>query len=146
MAVRHRDRERAALAVAGEVDRGSQPALGSVEGVIVWFVLPVPPLFRPVAAACRWARTMVEPIWTSQSMSPAASAWAWIWCRVYRATLDVPHKLVEHVAWSLYEHRRAHDTHWRKLGCFEQALLMLGHRSPSPAHQRVPAAVHMSHW
>nr|CAI78419.1 unknown hypothetical protein [Streptomyces ambofaciens ATCC 23877]CAJ87925.1 hypothetical protein SAMR0216 [Streptomyces ambofaciens ATCC 23877] len=31
-----------------------------------------------MAAACWWARTMVESIWTSQSMSPAASAWAWM--------------------------------------------------------------------
>ncbi|MEE4598077.1 hypothetical protein V2J94_40555 [Streptomyces sp. DSM 41524] len=26
------------------------------------------------------ARTMVESIWTSQSMSPAVSAWAWSCC------------------------------------------------------------------
>ncbi len=39
------------------------------------------PPFRPVAAACWWARTMVESICTSQSMSPAASAWAWICCK-----------------------------------------------------------------
>ncbi|PIM66875.1 IS5/IS1182 family transposase, partial [Streptomyces sp. JV178] len=45
----------------------------------------------------------------------------------YRATLDVPHELVEHVAWLLYEHRRARNTRWRKLGCFDQALLMLVH-------------------
>ncbi len=31
----------------------------------------------PSPAACRWARTTGEPIWTSQSMSPAASAWDW---------------------------------------------------------------------
>ncbi len=43
----------------------------------------------------------------------------------YPATLDVPHELVEHVAWLLYEHRRARDTRWRKLGCFDQALLTL---------------------
>ena len=44
--------ERAALAVAGEVDFGGQPSSGTAEGVIVRFVLPVPPPFRPVAAAC----------------------------------------------------------------------------------------------
>ena len=58
-----------------------QSAAGSAEGVIVRFVLPVDPPFRPVAAACWWARTMVESICTSQSMSPAASARAWICCR-----------------------------------------------------------------
>lgn len=68
------DREWASLAVAGEVDFGGQSSPGSAEGVIVWFVRLVDPPFRPVAAACWWARTMVESIWTSQSMSPAASA------------------------------------------------------------------------
>jgi len=45
----------------------------------------------------------------------------------YPATLDVPHELVEHVAWLLYEHRRARNTRWRRLGCFQQALLTLVH-------------------
>ena len=45
----------------------------------------------------------------------------------YPATLDVPHELVEHVARLLYEHRRARNTRWRKLGCFDQALLTLVH-------------------
>ncbi|MER6187670.1 transposase family protein [Streptomyces sp. NPDC001652] len=45
----------------------------------------------------------------------------------YPATLDVPHELVEHVAWLLYEHRRARNTRWRRLGCFQQALLALVH-------------------
>ncbi len=41
--------------------------------------------------------------------------------------LDVPHELVEHVAWLLHEHRRKRKTRWRRLGCFEQALLALVH-------------------
>ncbi|PNV36362.1 IS5/IS1182 family transposase [Streptomyces sp. DH-12] len=45
----------------------------------------------------------------------------------YRATLDVPHELVEHAAWLLYEHRRARNTRRRRLGCFHQALLTLVH-------------------
>jgi hypothetical protein len=45
----------------------------------------------------------------------------------YRATLDVPYELVEHVSWLLYEHRRARNTRWRKLGCFKQVLLTLVH-------------------
>ncbi|MEU5282170.1 transposase family protein, partial [Streptomyces asoensis] len=43
----------------------------------------------------------------------------------YPATLDVPHELVEHVSWLLYGRRRTRNTRWRKLGCFDQALLTL---------------------
>ncbi|WP_367667056.1 hypothetical protein [Streptomyces sp. DG2A-72] len=42
------------------VDFGGRSSPGSAKGVIVWFVRPMDPLFRPVAAACWWARTMVE--------------------------------------------------------------------------------------
>jgi hypothetical protein len=73
--------QRPATAVAGEMELGGQSASGSAEGVIVRFVRPMDPVFRPVAVACWWARTTVESTWTSQSMSPAASAWAWICCR-----------------------------------------------------------------
>ncbi|MFB7032303.1 MULTISPECIES: IS5 family transposase [unclassified Streptomyces] len=45
----------------------------------------------------------------------------------YPATLDVSHELVEHIAWLLHEHRRARSIRWRKLGCFQQALLTLVH-------------------
>jgi hypothetical protein len=45
----------------------------------------------------------------------------------YPYMLDVPHELVEHVAWLLYEHRRARNTSLRKIGCFDQALLTLVH-------------------
>ncbi|CAL9662453.1 hypothetical protein SUDANB126_07070 [Streptomyces sp. enrichment culture] len=72
---------RAALALAGGMGLRGQSAPGSAEGVIVRFVRPADPPFRPVAVACRWARTMVESICTSQSMSPAESARAWICCR-----------------------------------------------------------------
>lgn len=41
--------------------------------------------------------------------------------------LDVPHELVEHVAWLLHEHRQVRNTRRRKLGCFKQALLTLVH-------------------
>lgn len=44
--------QRTALPVGGEVDLGGQASSGSTEGVIVRFVLPVLPPFRPVAAAC----------------------------------------------------------------------------------------------
>lgn len=52
LAWRDQEGERATLAVAGEVDLGCQSSPGSAEGVIVRFVRPVPPPFRPVAAAC----------------------------------------------------------------------------------------------
>ncbi|MFD7648389.1 transposase family protein [Streptomyces albidoflavus] len=45
----------------------------------------------------------------------------------FPATLDVPHELVEHVAWLLHEHRQARNTRWRKLGCFKHARLALVH-------------------
>ncbi|MFC8177180.1 transposase family protein [Streptomyces sp. NPDC057325] len=45
----------------------------------------------------------------------------------YPAALDVPHELVEHVAWLLHERHKARNTRWRKLGCFKQALLTLVH-------------------
>ncbi len=54
----------------------------------------------------------------------------------YPAMLDVLHELVEHVAWLLYEHRRARNTRWRKLGCFDQAQLAPVHlrkNEPLPA-------------
>ncbi|GGR48176.1 hypothetical protein GCM10010497_59460 [Streptomyces cinereoruber] len=41
--------------------------------------------------------------------------------------LDVPHELIEHASWLLYEHRQARNTRWGKLGCFKQALLTLVH-------------------
>ncbi|UNM13188.1 transposase [Streptomyces formicae] len=45
----------------------------------------------------------------------------------YSSTLDVPHELVEHVSWLIYERRRELNSPWRRLGCFKQALLALAH-------------------
>lgn len=45
----------------------------------------------------------------------------------YRATVDVPHELVEHVSWLIYARRCERRSRWRKLGCFRQALLVLVH-------------------
>jgi hypothetical protein len=61
----HQYGERTASAVAGEVDFGGQASSGSAEGVIIRFVRPALPPSRPVAAACWWARTIVESICTS---------------------------------------------------------------------------------
>lgn len=43
------------------------------------------------------------------------------------STLDVPHELVEHVSWLIYERRRELNSPWRHLGCFTQALPGLAH-------------------
>ncbi|MBB4986569.1 hypothetical protein GGE06_007537 [Streptomyces sp. SFB5A] len=45
----------------------------------------------------------------------------------YRAMLDVPHELVEHVSWLIYARRCERRSRWRKLDCFQQALLALVH-------------------
>ncbi len=45
----------------------------------------------------------------------------------YRAMVDVPHELVEHVSWLIYARRCERRSRWRKLGCFRQALLVLVH-------------------
>ncbi|MER7599754.1 transposase family protein [Streptomyces hydrogenans] len=45
----------------------------------------------------------------------------------YRATVDVPHELVEPVSWLIYAQRCERGSRWRKLGCFRQALLALVH-------------------
>ncbi|MGW6391200.1 transposase family protein [Streptomyces sp. NPDC055103] len=45
----------------------------------------------------------------------------------YRAAVDVPHELVEHVSWLIYARRCGRRSRWRKLGCFQQALLALVH-------------------
>ncbi|MGW8956036.1 transposase family protein, partial [Streptomyces sp. NPDC055709] len=45
----------------------------------------------------------------------------------YRATVDVPHELVEHASWLIYARRCERRSRWRKLGCFRQALLTLVH-------------------
>ncbi|MFD3531690.1 transposase family protein [Streptomyces sp. NPDC058664] len=54
----------------------------------------------------------------------------------YRATVDVPHELVEHVFWLIYARRCERRSRWRKPGCFQQALLALVHlrtNEPPPA-------------
>ncbi len=45
----------------------------------------------------------------------------------YRAMLDVPHEVVEHVSWLIYARRCELNSSWRRLGCFRQALLALVH-------------------
>jgi hypothetical protein len=62
----------------------------------------------------------------------------------YPATLDVPHELVEHVAWLLYEHRRARNPRRRKLGCFDQALLTLVHLRKNETFAQLGAGLAIS--
>lgn len=45
----------------------------------------------------------------------------------YRAMLDVPHEVVEHISWLIYARRCELNSRWRRLGCFRQALLVLVH-------------------
>lgn len=45
----------------------------------------------------------------------------------HRAMLDVPHEVVEHISWLIYARRCELNSRWRRLGCFKQALLVLGH-------------------
>lgn len=45
----------------------------------------------------------------------------------YRAMLDVPHEVVEHVSWLIYARRCELSSRWRRPGCFRQALLVLVH-------------------
>ncbi|MFE5596671.1 transposase family protein [Streptomyces sp. NPDC056549] len=41
--------------------------------------------------------------------------------------VDVSHELVEHVSWLIHARRCERRSWWRKLGCFQQALLTLVH-------------------
>lgn len=45
----------------------------------------------------------------------------------YRATVDVPYELVEHVSWLIYARRCERGSRWRKLSCFKHAPLVLVH-------------------
>ncbi|SCE52420.1 Helix-turn-helix of DDE superfamily endonuclease [Streptomyces sp. SolWspMP-5a-2] len=60
------------------------------------------------------------------------------------ATLDVPHELVGHVVWLGYEQRRARNTRWRRLGCFQQALLALVHLRKSKTFAQLGAGFGIS--
>jgi hypothetical protein len=45
----------------------------------------------------------------------------------YRAAIDVPLEVVEHVPWLIYARRRELYSPWRRLSCFRQALLVVAH-------------------
>ncbi|MFJ3786192.1 transposase family protein [Streptomyces sp. NPDC090093] len=62
----------------------------------------------------------------------------------YPAMLDVPHELVEHVSWLLHEHRRARNTRWRRLGCFQKALLTLVHLRKNETFSQIGAGFGIS--
>ncbi|WP_369293484.1 transposase family protein [Streptomyces sp. TX20-6-3] len=50
--------------------------------------------------------------------------------------LDIPHEGVEHVSWLIYARRRELRSRWRRLSCFQQALLVLVHlRNNETPHQ-----------
>lgn len=62
----------------------------------------------------------------------------------YRAMLDVPHKVVEHVSWLIYARRCELNSRWRKLGCFQQALLVLVHLRKNETLAQTAAAFGVS--
>ncbi|MDQ0605369.1 hypothetical protein QF037_009714 [Streptomyces canus] len=62
----------------------------------------------------------------------------------YRAMLDVPHEVVEHVSWLIYARRCEVSSHWRKLGCFRQALLVLVHLRKNETLAQVAAGFGVS--
>lgn len=62
----------------------------------------------------------------------------------YRAMLDVPHEVVEHVSWLIYARRCALNSRWRRLGCFRQALLVLVHLCKNETLAQVAAGFGVS--
>lgn len=57
----------------------------------------------------------------------------------YRALLDVPREPVEHVSWLLYARRRDLRSPWRRLGCYQQALLVPAHLRKNETFARLGA-------
>lgn len=55
----------------------------------------------------------------------------------YRAMLDVPHEVVEYVSWLIYARRRELRSGWRRLSCFQQAVLVLVHLRKNATLQQV---------
>lgn len=58
--------------------------------------------------------------------------------------LDLPYELVEHAVRLLYKCRWSRDIRWRKLGCFDQALLTLVHLRKNEAFAQLGAAFAIS--
>ena len=55
----------------------------------------------------------------------------------YLAILDVPHEVVEYVSWLIYARRRELRSRWRRLSCFQQAVLVLVHLRKNETLQQV---------
>ncbi|GAA0934354.1 transposase family protein [Streptomyces thermoalcalitolerans] len=62
----------------------------------------------------------------------------------YRAMLDVPHEVVEHISWLIYARRCELNSRRRKLGCFRQALLVLVHLRKNETLAQLAAAFGVS--
>nr|WP_052412116.1 IS5/IS1182 family transposase [Streptomyces mutabilis] len=62
----------------------------------------------------------------------------------YRAMLDVPLKVVEHVSWLVYARRCELNSRWRRLSCFRQALLVLVHLRKNETLAQVAAGFGVS--
>jgi Helix-turn-helix of DDE superfamily endonuclease len=62
----------------------------------------------------------------------------------YRAMLDVPYEVVEHVSWLIYARRCELNSRWRKVDCFQQALLALVHLRKNETLAQVAAGFGVS--
>ncbi|MGW0137529.1 transposase family protein [Streptomyces calvus] len=62
----------------------------------------------------------------------------------YRAMLDVPHEVIEHVSWLIYARRCELNSRRRRLGCFRQALLVLVHLRKNETLAQVAAGFGVS--
>lgn len=62
----------------------------------------------------------------------------------YRATLGIPHEVVEYVSWLIYARRRQLRSRWRRLSCFQQAVLVLVHLRKNETLQQVGAGFGVS--
>ncbi|WKK20818.1 transposase family protein [Streptomyces olivoreticuli] len=62
----------------------------------------------------------------------------------YRAMLDVPYEVVEHVSWLIHARRCERKSRWRRLGCFRQALLALVHLRKNETLARAAAGFGVS--
>ncbi|WP_406436749.1 transposase family protein [Streptomyces sp. NBC_01613] len=51
--------------------------------------------------------------------------------------IDVPHEVIEHVSWLIYARRRELRSRWRRLSCFQQAVLVLVHLRKNETLQQV---------
>ncbi|MBF6046109.1 hypothetical protein GO001_12855 [Streptomyces sp. NRRL B-1677] len=62
----------------------------------------------------------------------------------YSSTLDVPYNLAEYVSWLIHARRQELKSPWRRLGCSQQALLVLEHLRKNETFAQVGAGFGVS--